>query len=268
LKRLGQQGLIEVITRGWKKGKSKPCFITNTGIKWLINTSLNDTLNVLSKIVNQLKTTETRNIFQRANAERYKQNVRITKDYFIEKSLKGDKSPIEYPIGLDLTDLDEAFRQTLKKLLALHLYLISDFIKISEDPEVSIENDFILFAPHMRFLFSWHPGAFPDLEYQLQRVEKHYQSESQKLEKQNEKIYTETHLLGLERVDEKIYAEYLNAPTEKKRKKIMAKIEDVAGWSVGKYMEKLFKGKTAEIAKYVDENEQPYLRKFISLFEN
>ena len=39
LKRLAKQGLINVETKGWKKGKPKPCYITNAGITWLVNSA-------------------------------------------------------------------------------------------------------------------------------------------------------------------------------------------------------------------------------------
>ena len=269
LKLLDKRGLIEVETKGWKKGKSKPCFITNDGITWLINTSLNETLRVLSKIIHQLKSTKTREIFQKTKAERYSRNMKIIKNYFIERLLRENKSPIEYPDGMELTDPDQPFREALKKLFALHLYLISNPIQMFEDPERAIEKDFILFAPNMRFMFSWHPGSFPELEYQLSEVDKYYRRESEKLErrKEGETISGETHLLGLETVDEKIYDEYVKATNETHRARILTKIEDEVGWSVGKYLQKLLIGKETEIARYIDESQRPCLRKFISLFE-
>jgi hypothetical protein len=270
LKRLDTQGLIDVKITGWKKGKHKPCFITNAGITWLIDTSLDGTLQVLSDIMRQLKGTESREIFQKVNEERYSRNRKIIGNYFVERLLKGDKSPIEYPEGLDLTDPDQPFREALKKLLALHLYLISNPLGMSEDPERSIENDFILFAPHMTFMFSWHPRAFPELEHQIRQVDNYFRSESERLNERNGNtgILKETHLLGLDRVDEKYFDEYLKANDKASREIIMEKIEHDAGWSVSLYLGKLLVGKETEIEKYVDGQKRPSLRKFISLFEN
>jgi hypothetical protein len=269
LERLAKQGLIKVETKGWKRGKSKSCSITNVGIAWLVNVPLNETLQVLSKIVGQLRNTEYRGMFKNVRAEKFSRDLKIIRDYFIEKSLKGDKSPMKYPEGLDLTDPDQPFREALKKLFTLHLYLTSGDDATSEEVERSIENDFVLFAPHMTFVFSWHRGAFPELEYQLRQVDNYFRRESEKLQRKEENVMVsrETHLLGLEWVDEKYFEEYLKATDKKRREKIMAKIEEQAGWSVGAHLRSLLMGREAEIAKYVDGQKRPSLRKFISLFE-
>lgn len=267
---LVKQGLIKVETKGWKKGKSKPCSITDAGIKWLVDIPLNETMQVISKIVSQLKNPKNQEIFKNVQAERFSRNTKIIRNYFIERFLKRDKSPIEYPDGVDLTDQNQPFREALKKLLALHLYLISNPNVTPDEVETNIENDFILFAPHMTFVFSWHPGAFPELEYQLRKVESYYRSESEKSMRRDErksdseKIY----LLGLERVNEKHYEEYIKATNKMSREKILAKIEDEVGWSVSIYLRKLMIGKGEEITKYVDGLQRPSLRKFISFFEN
>ena len=269
LKLLSKQGLI-IVPKNWKRGKSKPCSITTTGIKWLVNIPLNDTLEVLSKIATQLKKPKNREGFKNVQAKRYSQNTKITQNYFIERLLKNDKSPIEFPNQIDLTDSNQPFREALKKILALHMYLISEPYQTPEEIERSLEKDFILFSPRMTFAFSWHPSAFPELECELQKVDNYFRNESEKSKGQDEAKSSskETHLLGLDNVNEEIYKEYVNATNEARRKKILAKIEDQVGWSVGKYLKELSKGKDAEIAKYIDEKQRPFLRKFISLFEN
>jgi DNA-binding PadR family transcriptional regulator len=269
LKRLIKQKLIEVEIRGWKRGKSKPYSITDAGIKWLTDIPLNETLEVLSRIASQLRKPLNREAFRNVRAERYSRDKRIIGNYFIERLLKGDKSPIEYPEGLDSSDENQLFREALKKLLALHLYLISDPGSTPDEVERGLEEDFILFAPHMTFEFSWHPGAFPELEYQLQRVESYLRRESRKSQaiEGGERVSGQSHLLGLEKVDEKLYEEYVKATDEGSRKRIMAKIEDEVGWSVGTYLRELLIGKEEEIAKYMDELQRPSLRRFISLFQ-
>jgi len=268
LKRLAKQGLIKAETRGWKRGKPIRCSITKAGIKWLINVPINETLQLLSEIVTQLKNPKNRETFKKVQARKFSRDMKNIRDCFVEKSLKGDKSSMKYPDGLDLTDPDQPFRDALKKLFTLHLYLTSNNNTTSDEVEHSIENDFILFAPHMTFVFSWHRGAFPKLEYELQQVDNHFRRESQRLEESEgvKRISGETHLLGLEWVDEKYFEEYLKATGKKSREKIMAKIEDEAGWSVGVYLPKLLMGREAEIAEYIDGEQRPSLRKFISLF--
>lgn len=270
LEELAQQGLIKLETKGWRRGKSKPCYITNFGISWLINTSLTETLQVLSNIVHRLKGTEIREIFQKSEAERYSRNTKIIQNYFIERLLKGDDSPVKFPDELKTRDPHLPFREALKELFMLHLYLAFDFNQNFENVEKTLEKDFIVFGPDMTFLLSWHPGDFPELEHKLQETERYICRESEKVDIQKEgKILSgETHLLGLDWIDEKIYQQYLRLTTKKSRDRILANIENQVGWSVGKYLPKLMKGKSAEIAKYIDEQQRPYLRKFISSFES
>ena len=52
---LANQGLVEVKTEDWKRGKHKPCYITNAGLKWLLDTSVSETSNVLLKIMIYLR---------------------------------------------------------------------------------------------------------------------------------------------------------------------------------------------------------------------
>jgi predicted transcriptional regulator len=270
LRLLSKQGLIKV-PKDCKRGKSKPCSITDAGIKWLVNIPLNENLEVLFKIADQLKKPNIREVFKNVQTYRVSRNTKITQNYFIERMLKGaDKSSFELPDGIDLTDSDQPFREALKKILALHMYLISDPCQTPEEAERSIEKDFIVFAPKMRFLFSWNPGAFPELEYQLQKVDNYYRIESEKAKEsvKDEWSSKETHLLGLERVDEKYYEEYLKTTSKKKREKALSKIENQVGWSVGKYLKELSIGKEAEITKYIDEKQRPFLSQFISLFAN
>ena len=270
LDQLADCGLITVNKKDWKTGKSKFCSITPAGKKWLLDNSLNETFQVLSEIVLQLRNTDTRQVFQKVTAERYSQNTKIIRDHFIERMIKADKSPYENSNGLDSTDFDQPFREALKKILALHLFLMPSVSAKYEDPETTIDKDFIFFAPKMRFTFSWHPGAFPDLERELQKVDNYLRNESEKSNRPDEAKSSskETHLLGLDNVNEEIYKEYVNATNEARRKKILAKIEDQVCWSVGKYLKELSKGKDVEIAKYIDEKQRPFLRKFISLFDN
>jgi hypothetical protein len=270
LELLSKRGLIRVEIKGWKKGKAKPCFIADAGIKWLINISLNENLQILQKIAGQLGSPINREIFKKIQEERYSRNRRIVMDYFIERGLKGDTSEIEYPDGMDLAEAGQPFREVLKKILSLYLYLISDPYQTPEEIEHNLEKDFILFSPKMYLKFSWHPGAFPELEYQVEQAENFFRYESEKANqgKKDENILKETHLLALETVNERLYEEYVTATNEVNRKLILQKIEDQVGWSVGKHVGKAFVGKEAEIAKYIDVQQRPFLMRFISSFEN
>lgn len=268
LKLLPKQGLINV-ARNRKRGQSKPCLITDSGIKWLVNIPLNDNLQVLLKIADQMKNPANRESFKNTQAKKDSQNTKIVQNYFIERFLKGDKSPLEYPDGMDLTDSDQLFREALKKILALHIYLISNPYQTPEEIENSLKKDFVLFSPNMSFAFSWHRGALPELEYELQKADNFLRCESEKLQapSKDEGRSKVTHLLGLDFVSEGYFEEYSKATSDSDREKILAKIEEQAGWSVGKYIGELFVGKEAEIAKYVDVTQRPFLMKFISSFD-
>jgi DNA-binding PadR family transcriptional regulator len=265
LKQLKKQGLIEFPKT--KRGESKPCSITNAGISWLTNIPLNENLQILSAIVDQLRDTKNRENFKKTQSGIYLRNTMAMRDYFIERVLKGDNSPEEFPIGMDVTEPDQLFRKALKKILTLHMYLASD--QSSEEIERSLEKDFLLFSPGMKFWFGWHLGAFPNLEREIRNADQYFQNESNKEKRQSEvpNSYRETHLLGLDGISEKVFDEYLGA-NKAKREKLLTAIENQVGWSVGKYLGDLSRGKEGEIAKYVDENERPFLRKFIRLFVN
>jgi DNA-binding PadR family transcriptional regulator len=267
LEHLDKQGLITVAKRK-KRGMSKPCSITDAGIKWLINIPLNENLQILLKIAEQLKKRSNREIFLKTNAKRHNQNAKIIQNYFIERNLKGDTSPIEYPEGVDLTDTDQPFREVLKKVLTLHMYLMSGPYQSPEEIERELEKDFILFSPKMYFKFNWHPGSFPALEHQIREAEKTFERESKAAGREKERCNKVTHMLDLENVDEEDYEKYLNATSDFRRKRILANIECQEGWSVGKYIGKLFVGKEAEIAKYIDVQKRPFLMRFISSFDN
>lgn len=290
LKHLAKEDFIKIETRGWRRGKSMPCSITEAGINWLVNTSMLDVLKVLSHILSQLRKPENREVFQRVGEKNYLESMSLIRNHFIECHIKGIDpfealKPLdewEYKHRFRMTDIDEPLREALRKLFALQLYFAGKIGEgYLEDPEMIIKKEFVLFAPNMEFFFSWDRSKIPKLdswrrqiwnnfEYWLQQAYNDIRSESEKLEKREgtERISEETHLLGLERVDEKYYDEYLRATDKTSRERILAKIEDKTGWSVGTYLRQLLIGREEEIAKYVDGLQRSSLRKFISLFEN
>jgi len=285
-----QKGLVRERARNWKIGKNKKLKITQAGINWLIDNALLDVLEILSTILSQLRKPENREIFQKVREEKYLQSRNLIKNHFIECHIKGIDpfealKPLdewEYKHRFRMTDIDEPLREALRKLFALQLYFAGKIGEgYLEDPEMIIKKEFVLFAPNMEFFFSWDRSKIPKLdswrrqiwnnfEYWLQQAYNDIRSESEKLEKREgtERISEETHLLGLERVDEKYYDEYLRATDKTSRERILAKIEDKTGWSVGTYLRQLLIGREEEIAKYVDGLQRSSLRKFISLFEN
>jgi len=264
---LTKRKLIELKTKGWKKGKSKSFSITGNGISWLINNSLNETLKVLTEVVAQSRKPQFREAFNKARNEHNLRNTKLIQNYLVERSLKGDKT--FEPPEFDQTDFDQQFRESLEKILGMHIYLTSCPSQTPEEIDNLLEKSFALFAPKMKYLFSWHQGAFPELEHQIYETDKIFREESEKLERsEGKKTSRVTHLLGLDFVDEKYFEQYVKATSDKSREKIMAKIENDAGWNVSQYLSRLFKGKQSEVDKYVYRAKRPYLREFIALFEN
>jgi hypothetical protein len=264
---LKRKGFIEYRVSNYKRGQAKPCLLTMEGLFWLVENALGESLGVLAQIVEQMRNTEIRRIYQRTNEERFSRNVKLVKDMFIERFLNGDNSPLKYPEGFQRVTLDDIFALVQKKLLALYWYLGSDSLNTEQDPEIMFDRDFVLFAPHMRFAFSWHPGAFPELDCELQKVENYLLTESRKNGDTGKSTSVGSHLLGLEQVDEKYFEEYLSERSKIKREKLLLKIETEAGWSVGKYLGMLLKGQEEEILKFIDKDNRPALMKFVTLFD-
>lgn len=258
-------------TREWKRGKSKLCSITNVGIVWLTHISWYDALREFSDIIRQLRSPKTREAFRKANTERFSRNMMIVKNLFIQGALKNDRSIVKLPIGLDRTDPDKLFRQAFKELLELYLYLMPAGDKASGETERSIENDYVLFAPRMRFVFSWHPGKFPELENEIRKVDNYFRNQLQQTSRmeENKTVSKESRWLDLDRVDEKYYDEYLKARDEVGRERVLRKIEEIVGWSVGEKLSRILDkaGKEQDIDKLIGEIEQPSLRKFILIFK-
>jgi len=133
LKRLAKEGFIRIETKGWKKGKSKPCSITEAGTNWLINTSMLDVLGVLSRIFSQLIKPENRKVFQKVREEKYLRSEQLIKNHFFECHKKGvdpfktleSLDEWEYKHRFKLTDVDKPIKEALKKLYALMLYFWS-----------------------------------------------------------------------------------------------------------------------------------------------
>jgi predicted transcriptional regulator len=258
---LAKQHLIEQKNKDWKRGKSKFFSLTAKGIQWLVNNPLNETLELLTEVVVQLSNPKFRDAFHKATNEHDLRNTKLIRNYFIERLLKRETS--FNPPEFDRTDFDQPFREALKKILRLHLYLISYPYQKPEEVDKWLEKNCLLFWPNVRFAFGWHEGAFPKLEQAVFETDQFLKQESRKLE--NQSVQNETHLMGLDFVEEEYFERYVKASSLRQRRKIMAEIENEAGWAVSKYTKKLFKGKNAEIEKYVDRSKRPYLREFIDL---
>jgi hypothetical protein len=259
---LSDRKLIELKTKDWKRGKSMFYDVTANGINWLVNNPLNETLEFLTEVIDQLSIPKFREIFKKAVNEHDLNNTKIIRNYFVERLIRGDKT--FNPPEFDKTDFDQPFREALKKIFTLHLYLISTPDQTPEEINNWIEKRSILFWPNMRYAFSWDKGAFPKLEQAINETEDYYLEEDRKLGVRDKK--GDTHLLGLDFVDEEYFDKYLKADSISQRRKAMAKIEDEAGWTVHLYMHDLFHGQQKEIDSYIDRSKRPNLYKFISLF--
>ena len=265
---LSKQKLITV-AKG-RRGQSKPCSITDAGISWLINVPVSENLKIISKIASLIGTAKIREVYQKTNSEIFARNRRLTINHFIESSLKGVK-PLQQPIdGLCFKDPIQLFRETLKKLLTLQMFLSFNNLpsnETTETLETNIDKSFILFAPRMTLWFWWEPGKFSEfegLDNELRKLERHFLSKRIN----QPQAFKESHFVGLDNLDEAIFKEYLEAPNQITRREIMKRIETQVGWDVRKYIEELTKGKDELIEKYFDERERPYFVKFLKSFSN
>ena len=259
LKKMTLKGEIELKNPNSKRGQSNFYSITVKGANWRVNNPLNETLNLLTEVAVRLSNPESRNAFNRTRNQHNLLNTKKAKNYFIERLLRGDKN--FNPPEFDQTDFDQPFREALKKILMLHIYLTSNSAQSPEEIINWIEKDCVLFWPNMRFAFSWHKDAFPILEHAINEADQYFRAKSLLLENQSESKVT--HLLGLDFVEEEYFEKYLKTKSAVKRRKIMKEIEDMVGWDVGSYSMKLFQGREEQIEKYIDKSKRPYLRAFI-----
>ena len=173
---LAKESLIEIDDKGWKRGKSKSCLMTETGIDWLIKTSVLDSLKVFSSILNGLKKPENRNIYQKISKKKYSQTITLVRNHFIECAQKGLKpfeelkslTEWEYNKRFRIIDMDQILRDALKKMYMLTMFYWSD--KSWEEIEGMINTHYIIFFPHMRNSFSYHAGSNPNIDLQLQQI--------------------------------------------------------------------------------------------------
>jgi predicted transcriptional regulator len=255
--------LIELQSKDWKRGKSKHFSLTAKGINWL-NNPLNDLLQEISDAVAQLSNPQFRQKYNQAKQEHYQENTRIIQNYFVERALRGDKS--FNPPDFENVAFEEPFRESLKKLLTLHLYLANIDNQTPKEIEGLIENNTTIFGPGMRFDFVLPKGKFPECEYAIYETERRLMQQSNNSASQYKS--KETHLMGLDFADETSFEKYLKAKTLAERRKAMKRIESEVGWDVSVYTRKLFSGRQKDIDKYLDKTERPYLYAFLALFSD
>lgn len=175
---LSEKGLIKVEVKGWRRGKSKPCSITEAGINWLVNTSMLDVLKVLSHVLSQLRKPENREVFRKVREEKYLQTRNLIINHFIECHRKGI-DPFEALRPLDeweynhrfrIQDLDEPLIKALRKLYALILFFWSPEPP-KEDPEDTINTHIAIFTPGLLPFYMYRPGTRPELDHQLRQIQ-------------------------------------------------------------------------------------------------
>jgi predicted transcriptional regulator len=260
---LKDQKLIELKTKDWKRGKSMFYSITAKGINWLVSNPLNEILELFTEVIDKLSTPKFREVFNKAINEYRLSNTKIIRNYLVECFLKGDKL-FTNPPTVDDTDFDQPFRDTLKKILMLRVYLTSDPYQTPDEINKWIEKNCILFWPNMIFAFGWHEGEFPNLEQAIYETEQYYKAKVRNLDAEDRS--KGTHLLGLDFVDEETFEKYLKANSLSQRRKIMTEIEDKAGWNVHLYANDLYRGDSKELDKYIDRSSRPHLYQFIHLY--
>ena len=192
---LAEEGLTTIYKKDWKKGKSKPSFITEAGINWLINNSLIDFLKIFSTILDNLIKPKNRKIFQKIREERYSRTISLVETHFKESAKKGvdpfkemeSLDEWEYKKRFKKFDLEKPLLEALKKVYTLIMYFWSNDEVKTEDIEREIDTHFIIFGKKMWPWFSYRPGSRPTLDSELQQIENEFmharKSQSKNLKK-------------------------------------------------------------------------------------
>jgi len=194
---LAKEGLIEIDDKGWKRGKSKSCQITETGIDWLIKTSVLDSLKVFSSILNGLKKPENRNIYQKISKKKYSQSITLVRNYLIECAQKGLKpfeelrslTEWEHNKKFRIMDLDQILRDALKKMYMLIVFYLSD--KSWEEIEGMINSHYHVFGPRMEHWFSYRLGSNANIDSHFLQISKEFkraESNQENLERESQRM--------------------------------------------------------------------------------
>jgi hypothetical protein len=176
--RLAKEGLIEIDDKGWKRGKSKSCSITEAGINLLIKTSLFDFLKVFSSILYGLKKPENREIYRKTREKKYSQTKSLFRNHFVECAKKGvdpfeelkSLTEWEYNKRFRIIDMDQLLLEALKKLFILIMYFWGDPNQPEVDEQV-INTHYIIFGKRMKPFLIYRPGSRPKLDLQLQQIQ-------------------------------------------------------------------------------------------------
>jgi DNA-binding HxlR family transcriptional regulator len=176
--------LVKEEAKNWKQGKKKRYSITETGIEQLINTSLFDMLNIMTKFLTEAKKPEMQELFLRKRTERYNQTVSLVQKHFVDCAERGI-DPFSELEGLDefeikkrfktssfngaqpVTDTDMPLYETVKKLFELQLFFNSQVA----DPESMINNNWAIFSPKMLLFLMYKQGTKPELDRVLYEIE-------------------------------------------------------------------------------------------------
>jgi hypothetical protein len=177
--------LIKEEAKDWKQGKSKLYSITETGTVFLINNSLFDMLNVITKLLNEAKKPEMQALFLKLRTERYNQTKALIEKHFIDCAKKGLDPFKEIEaldafatkkrfktsslnVGQPVTDTDMPLYEAVKKLFELQLF----FNFQVADPENMINNHWAIFSPKMLLFLMYKQGSKPDLDRVLYEIER------------------------------------------------------------------------------------------------
>ena len=177
--------LIKEEAKDWKQGKSKLYSITETGTTFLINNSLFDMLNVITKLLNEAKKPEMQALFLKLRTERYNQTKALIEKHFIDCAKKGldpfkELEPLDYFAikkrfktsslngAQPVTDTDMPLYEAVKKLFELQLF----FNFQVADPENVINNHWAIFSPKMLLFLMYKQGSKPELDRVLYEIER------------------------------------------------------------------------------------------------
>jgi hypothetical protein len=184
LEQMKKDHLIKEEAKDWKPGRSKPCYLSKKGKIQLVRTSLFEMLKVITKVLEEAKKPTMQENFLKMRTERVNQTESLIKQHFIDSAKRGvdpfteledlDEFDLNRRFGTSslngaqpVSDMDMPLYEATKKLFELQLF----FNYQLPDPEIVVNDNWVIFAPKMLLFFMCKQGTRTDLDKVINDIE-------------------------------------------------------------------------------------------------
>ncbi len=190
LNHLKKAGYISEENKNWQphKGLKKTCFLTEKGGNHLIQTTLLNFVDTLTKLVSAAKNPDLKELFRQERAERVNRTRNLIDKYLEECAKKGlnfreaitqlgvmEKSKIESHFHTQLQGdhlvfdhgMNQPLIEAVKKLFELQLY----FNFQVDNPEEIVRDHWAIFSPGMKLFYMHKLHTRPNLDNALREIE-------------------------------------------------------------------------------------------------